>query len=66
VADWQWHQLGRTQICTSLKMDNHARTAPLNFFTGRMPFLLLNQQCQNAEGKNELYKSHKFINNDMV
>ena len=26
---WHWHQLGRTQVCTSLKTDNHASTPPL-------------------------------------
>jgi len=25
-----------------------------NFFTGRMPFLLPNQQCQSTEGKKDL------------
>jgi len=31
--------------------DNHASTPPLSFFTGRMPFLLPNQQHQSTEGK---------------
>jgi len=48
-SEWQWHQLGRTQICTSLQTDNHASTSP-QFFTGRMPFLPPNQQCQSTEG----------------
>jgi len=38
------------QVCTSLQTDNHASTPPLSFFTGRMPFLLLNQQRQSTEG----------------
>jgi len=37
--EWQWHQLGHMQVCTSLQTDNHASTPPLSFFTGRMPFL---------------------------
>jgi len=40
--EWQWHQLGHTQICTSLQTDSHASNPPLGFlvfFTGRMPFL---------------------------
>jgi len=48
-SEWQWHQLGHMQICTSLQADNHASTPPL-FFTGRMPFLPPNQQCQSIEG----------------
>ena len=45
-SEWQWHQLGRMQVCTSLQTENHASTPPLSFFTGRMPFLPPNQQCQ--------------------
>jgi len=50
-SEWKWHQLGHMQVCTSLQTDNHASTPPL-FFTGRMPFLLPNQQRQSTEGKN--------------
>jgi len=31
-SEWQWHQLGRMQVCTSLQTDNHASTPPLSFF----------------------------------
>ena len=48
-SEWQWHQLGRMQVCTSLQTDNHASTPPLSFFTGRMPFLPPNQQRQSTE-----------------
>ena len=48
--EWQWHQLGHMQVCTSLQADNHASTSPLSFFTGRMPFLSPNQQRQSTEG----------------
>jgi len=48
-SEWQWHQLGRMQICTSLQTDNHASTSLLSFFTGRMPFLPPNQQRQSTE-----------------
>jgi len=40
-SEWQWHQLGHTQVCTSLQTDN---------FTGQMPFLQPNQQHQSTEG----------------
>jgi len=49
-SEWQWHQLGRMQVCTSHQTDNHASTSPLSFFTGRMPFLSPNQQRQITEG----------------
>jgi len=48
-SEWQWHQLGFKQVCISLQTDNHASTLPLSFFTGRMPFLPLNQQRQSTE-----------------
>ena len=48
--EWKWHQLGHMQVCISLQTDNHASTPPLKFFTGRMPFLPPNQQCQSTEG----------------
>jgi len=41
-SEWLWHQLGHTQVCTSLQTDNHASTPPL-CFTGRMPFLTDNK-----------------------
>ena len=37
-SEWQWHQLGRMQVCTSLKTDNHASTPPLNFLQAGCPF----------------------------
>jgi len=31
-SEWQWHQLGHMQVCTSLQTYNHASTPPLKFF----------------------------------
>jgi len=31
-SEWQWHQLGHIQICTSLQTDNRASTSPLSFY----------------------------------
>jgi len=31
-SEWQRHQLGHMQVCTSLRTDNHASTPPLSFF----------------------------------
>ena len=30
-SEWQWHQLGRIPVCTSLQTDNHTSTPPLSF-----------------------------------
>jgi len=58
-SEWQWHQLGHMQVFISLQTDNHASTPPLSFFTGRMPFLPPNQQCQSTEGI--LKRSQEFM-----
>jgi len=49
-CEWQWHQLGHMQVCTSLQTDNHVNTSLLSFLIGRMPFLPPNQQRQITEG----------------
>jgi len=48
---WQWHQLDHMQIiCTTLQTNNYASIPSLNFWMGRMLFLMPNQQCQSTEG----------------
>jgi len=37
-SEWQWHQLGHMQVCTSLQTDNHASTPPLSFLQAGCPF----------------------------
>jgi len=37
-SEWQWHQLGSIQVCTSLQTDNHASTPPLSFLQAACPF----------------------------
>ena len=36
-SEWQWHQLGQMQVCTSLQTDNHASTQPLSFLQAGYP-----------------------------
>jgi len=36
-SEWQWHQLGRMQVCSSLQTDNHASTPPLSFLPTECP-----------------------------
>jgi len=36
-SEWQWHQLGRMQVCTSLQTDNDASTPPLSFLQSGHP-----------------------------
>jgi len=36
-SEWQWHQLGHMQVCTSLQTDDHASTPPLTFLQAGCP-----------------------------
>jgi len=36
-TEWQWHQLGRMQVCTPLQTDNHASNPPLSFLQAGCP-----------------------------
>jgi len=36
-SEWQWHQPGHMQVCTSLQADNHASTPPLSFLQAGFP-----------------------------
>jgi len=36
-SEWQWHQLGHMQVCTSLQTDNHANTPLLSFLQAGCP-----------------------------
>jgi len=36
-SEWQWHQLGHMQICTSLQTDNHASTPLPSFLHAGCP-----------------------------
>ena len=40
-SEWQWHQLGHMQVCTSLQTDNHTSTPPLAYHQ------LRNQKCKS-------------------
>jgi len=50
-SEWQWHQLGHMQVCTSLQTDNHASNPPLKFFYRPDAFLPPNQQRQSTQAK---------------
>jgi len=36
-SEWQWHQLSRMQVYTSLQTDKHASTLPLSFLQAGCP-----------------------------
>jgi len=51
-SEWQWHQLGRMHVCTSLQTDNHASTPPLIFLQARCP------SCRPTNSVKALKESH--------
>jgi len=53
-SEWQWHQLGHIQACTSLQTDNLASTRPL-----RPDTLPATQQRQSTEGNKNIKKRNK-------
>jgi len=44
-----------------LQSYHHHQQTNTQFFTGRMPFLLPNQQCQSTEGKVQHHKQDQLI-----
>jgi len=60
-SEWQWHQLGCMQVCTSLLTDNHASVPPLSFLRAGCPFLLPNQQHQSTEYLMKLFLLVSFV-----
>jgi len=58
-SEWHWHQLGYTQVCTSLQADNHASTPPPSF---------LQTGCPSCRSTNSVMKtflrfySHQVFN----
>jgi len=51
VSEWQWHQLGRVQVCTSLQTDNHARGQIPYTHTFNGPFSGTTRVSQYWKGK---------------
>jgi len=57
-SEWQWHQLGHMQVCTSLQTDNHASIPLLSFLQARCP------SCCPTNSVKAL-KAHKNKNKNM-
>ena len=51
-SEWQWHQLDRMQVCTSLLTDKHASTPQLSFLQAGCP------SCRPANSVNALYATN--------
>ena len=74
-TEWQWHQLGHMQVCTSLQTDNHTSTPPLSFLQAGCPSCrptnsvkTLNQPtnnfiCKKKQIKHSLKQEHQGTEN---
>ena len=51
-SEWQWHQLGHMQVCTSLQTDNHTSTLPLSF---------LQAGCPSCRPPNSVYALSPYV-----
>jgi len=57
-SEWQWHQLGHTQVGTSLQTENHASTPPLSFLQAGCPSCHPNNSIKALKARTlALYKS---------
>jgi len=51
-SEWQWHQLGRVEVCTSLQTDNHSSTPPLSFLQAGCPSCRPTNSVKALKAKN--------------
>ena len=61
-SEWQCHQLGHMQVCTSLHTDNHASTSPLSFLQAGCPSC---RPTNSVKAPNAIY-FRSDISNDKV
>jgi len=57
-SEWQWHQLGHMQVCTSFQTENHASTPPHHFY--RPDALPATQPTAS------MHRRHKHYNNSLI
>jgi len=55
-SEWQWHQLGHMQVCTSLQTDNHTNTPQLSFLQAGCPSCHPTNSVKAMGGKVEIKK----------
>jgi len=60
-SEWQWYQLGRMQVCTSLQTDNHASTPPLSFLQAGCPSC---RQASSIKALNAKAHTVEYNNNN--
>jgi len=56
-SEWQWHQLGRMQVCILLQTANHANTPPLSFLQAGCPSCLPTNSIKALKANPTAYPS---------
>ena len=52
-SEWQWHQLGHMQVCTSLQTDNHTSISLLSFLQAGRPSCRPTNSVKTLKAKNK-------------
>ena len=63
-SEWQQHQLGYMQVCTSLQTDNHTSTPPLSFYRpDALPAAqpTASKHWRSKHWRSNAYKTHAHI-----
>jgi len=59
-SEWQWHQLGHMQVCTSLQTDNHASTHHSSFLQAGCPSCHPTYKIKALKFKKKQNKHHHW------
>ena len=61
-SEWQWHQLGHMQVCTSLQTENHTSTPPLRFLQAGCPSCRPTNSIKALKAYRDIrHKHHKLL-----
>ena len=60
-SEWQWHQLGQMQVCTSLQTHNHASSLPLSFLQAGCPSCRPTNSIKALKALIKAYLHHNLI-----
>ena len=65
-SEWQWHQLGHMQVCTSLQTDNHASNPPLSFLQAGCPSCRQTNSVKALKGLNRHVTAYRTVDRRRV
>jgi len=65
-SEWQWHQLGHMQACSSLQTDNHTSTPPLCFLQAGCPSCRPANSVKALKAKALQFRGTNMLQNKLV